>query len=188
MSFLPPSQSPSFSIQPCPFNCDPSVISPCVFMKYVCFGEYGFMHVFVLGPVSLSAMNEPGRITMQMKQYLIQFPICMESIINQQFSYTCSLRLCVSLSTTTRAVTSATYQSTSPWRGTETSSLTTRPTFKVKRFLCCPSKYIYNRKNRDSPACLSVGNDYLCAVFPLRKKSVISFFDSHQGRKVKVYH
>lgn len=30
---------------------------------------------------------------MQMKQYLIQFPICIESIINQQFSYTFLLHM-----------------------------------------------------------------------------------------------
>lgn len=37
------------SILPWPFNCNPSVISPCVFMKYVCFGKYGFMPVCMLG-------------------------------------------------------------------------------------------------------------------------------------------
>ncbi len=37
------------SILPCPFICNPSVISLCVFMKYVCFGKYGFMHVCMLG-------------------------------------------------------------------------------------------------------------------------------------------
>lgn len=36
------------SILPWPFNCNPSVISPCVFMKYVCFGKYGFMPVCML--------------------------------------------------------------------------------------------------------------------------------------------
>lgn len=38
--------------------------------------------------VSLSATNKPGRITMQIKQYLVQFPICIDSIIYQDISHT----------------------------------------------------------------------------------------------------
>lgn len=41
------------SILPCPFSCNPSVISLCVFMKYVCFGKYGFMHACMLGCIAV---------------------------------------------------------------------------------------------------------------------------------------
>lgn len=49
LSHLPSSLLIAVSILPWPFNCNPSVISPCVFMKYVCFGKYGFMPVCMLG-------------------------------------------------------------------------------------------------------------------------------------------
>jgi len=51
LSFPPLANSPHFvipiSIPQCLFNCNPS--SPCVFMKYVCFGEFWFMHPCVFG-------------------------------------------------------------------------------------------------------------------------------------------
>lgn len=63
-----------------------------------------------------------------------------KSTIFLHISLTLCLCLCVYPSMTTRAVTSATYQSTSPWCGMETLSLTTRLTFKVQHFLCCLTK------------------------------------------------
>ena len=48
LSFLPQSSSSSISIHSCPLSCSPSVIYLCVFIKYVCFGEYQFIHVIYM--------------------------------------------------------------------------------------------------------------------------------------------
>lgn len=116
------------SILPCSFSCNLSVISLHVFMKYVCFGEYEFMHV------RFTVCNEQATLNHNAneKKYPIQFSICIEFIVTQQFLSFC-FSLCLSM--TTRVVTSVTYQLISPWCGMETLSLTTRSTFKVQYFL-----------------------------------------------------
>lgn len=144
--------------------------------------------------------NKPGRITMQIKQYLTEFPICIRSIMSQH-SLTI-FPLCSS--TTTRAATSATCPSTSPWCGTASSSSTTRPTSKVRHFLffsaeaaslattysdiwCRPAK----RKFESIPLVyLSVmifseatTPTHPCISFPpLHKKTVISLLTAIRGK------
>lgn len=120
------------SILPCPFSCNPSVISLCVFIKYVCFGEYGFMHACVLGLYHCLQRTSRGEWLCKWNYVSYNSQICIESIINQQF-LTHSLPF-LFLSTTTREVTSVTYPSTCPLCGMETLSLTTHPTFKVQTF------------------------------------------------------
>ncbi len=102
---------------------------------------------------------------------------------------------------TTRAVTSATSPSTSPWYGMESSSLTTRSTSKVQHFLFSPSEAPYfSALILEEPAGIVTWQKfesalvvYLsvmifceaatpCAVFLLHKKSVISFLTAIRER------
>lgn len=109
------------SVLPCSVSCNLSVISLHVFMKSVCFGEYGFMLA------RFTVCNEQATLNHNSNdKYLIQSTICIEFIVIQRLL---SLSLCPSM--TTRVVTSATCQSISPWCGMETLSSTTRSTFKV---------------------------------------------------------
>lgn len=150
-------------------------------------------------------MNKPGRITMQIKQYLVQFPICIESIINQQFlTHSLSfLFLCPSqydyegsdisdLPVDLSVVWNGIFVIDNPFniQGTTLSFLCVAIPFPVllahfagaPRHCCSPKNF--------EPALvvyLSVmifcGATTPCAVFPLHKKSVISFLDSHQGER-----
>ena len=153
--------------------------------------------------VSLSAMNKPGRITMQIKQYLVQFPICIESIINQQFlTHSLSLLfLCLSqydyegsdisdLPVDLSVVWNGIFVIDNPFniQGTTLSFPIPFPVllahFSGALGHCCLAKNFEAALVVYPPVMIFCGATTPCAVFfPLHKKSVISFLDSHQGER-----